>query len=204
MTKTHTAKPKIEFVSTDALTPCPTNSKSHSAEKIEAVANSIKQFGFTAPVLIDEGGAILAGHCRVTAAQSIDYGPVPCVRIKHLSETQKRAYVIADNKLAEFGSEWDNNMLAAELEKLGEEDFDLGSLGFDDLKLSSLTGESTPTDLSKEWEKAGMPDYDGAPEGHGTIIVHFTNPESRIEFAEKLGITITDNAKFCWYPSKPE
>ena len=154
MTKTHTAKPKIEFVSTDALTPCPTNSKSHSAEKIAAVANSIKQFGFTAPVLIDEDGAILAGHCRVTAAQSIDYDPVPCVRIKHLSETQKRAYVIADNKLAEFGSEWDEDMLAAELADLGTEDFDLGSLGFADEDLAELLGTDTDEDpktgLTKE------------------------------------------------------
>jgi len=203
MSKTNTAKPQIELVSTADLTPYPTNSKVHSDAKIEAVANAIRQFGFTAPVLIDEGNVILAGHCRVTAAQSIEFDPVPCVRLKHLSDTQKRAYVIADNRLAEFGSEWDEDMLALELKALEVEDFDLSMIGFDDLKVSLLLGEATTTDLSKEWEASQMPEYDGSPEGSGTIIVHFTNPTSRASFAKALQIKITENAKFCWYPSKP-
>lgn len=120
---------KIENLTLDALIPYARNSRTHSDEQVAQVAASIREFGFTNPVLIDANGGIIAGHGRVMAARKLGLADVPCIRLAHLSEAQKRAYVIADNKL-ELNSGWDEKMLAAELESLKEFDFDLSLLGF--------------------------------------------------------------------------
>ena len=120
---------KIENLTLDALIPYARNSRTHSDEQVAQVAASIREFGFTNPVLIDANGGIIAGHGRVMAARKLGMADVPCIRLAHLSEAQKRAYVIADNKLA-LNSGWDEKMLAAELASLKEFDFDLSLLGF--------------------------------------------------------------------------
>jgi ParB-like chromosome segregation protein Spo0J len=121
---------KIETLPTADLIPYARNSRTHSEEQVAQIAGSIREFGFTNPVLIDAENGIIAGHGRVLAAGKLGLKSVPCIRLAHLTETQKRAYIIADNKLA-LNAGWDEEMLGLELADLREADFDLGLLGFD-------------------------------------------------------------------------
>ena len=130
-------KPQIEHLPLDALVPYARNSRTHSPEQIAQVAASIREFGFTNPVLIDGEGGIIAGHGRVMAARQLGLSEVPCIRLAHLTDAQKRAYVIADNKLA-LNAGWDDALLALELRELAEMDFDLHLTGFDDDEISKL------------------------------------------------------------------
>lgn len=120
-----------------SLVPYARNSRTHSPEQVAQIAASLREFGFTNPVLIDETGGIIAGHGRVLAAQSLGMAGVPCLRLTGLSEAQKRAYVIADNKLA-LNAGWDEAVLAAEMQALQGMDFDLDLLGFDTESLTAL------------------------------------------------------------------
>ena len=121
---------KIEQIPTADLIPYARNTRTHSPEQVAQIAGSIREFGFTNPVLIDAENGIIAGHGRVMAASKLGLAKVPCIRLAHLTETQKRAYIIADNKLA-LNAGWDEEMLGLELADLREEDFDLSLLGFD-------------------------------------------------------------------------
>jgi ParB-like chromosome segregation protein Spo0J len=121
---------KIETLKTADLIPYARNSRTHSDGQVAQIAGSIREFGFTNPVLIDAENGIIAGHGRVMAAGKLGLDEVPCIRLDHLTETQRRAYIIADNKLA-LNSGWDEEMLGLELADLREADFDLGLLGFD-------------------------------------------------------------------------
>ena len=116
----------------DALIPWAGNAQTHSPKQVRQIAGSIKAFGFTNPVLIDEFGTILAGHGRVAAAKHLGFAEVPCLRLDHMSEEEKRAYVLAANKLAENAG-WDAEILALELGALAEADldFDIGVIGFE-------------------------------------------------------------------------
>lgn len=113
----------VEQLPTAELTPYARNARTHGPEQIAQIAASIQEFGFTNPILIDAKNEIIAGHGRVMAAQKLGIETLPCIRLSHLSETQKRAYIIADNKIA-LNSGWDEALLAQELE-------DLDALGFD-------------------------------------------------------------------------
>ena len=133
----------IEHIATDALIPYARNSRTHSPEQVAQLARSIEQFGFTNPVLVDEHNTLIAGHGRVMAAQRIGLPAVPAIRLLHLSDTQRRAYVIADNKLAEQAG-WNMAMLTREVEDLMEENFDISMLGFGDDELAELLGDAAP------------------------------------------------------------
>lgn len=111
------------------LTPYDRNSRTHSAEQVTQVASSIREWGFTNPVLIDEAGGIVAGHGRVLAAQQLGMDEVPCIVLAGLTEAQRRAYVIADNKLA-LNAGWDVETLRMELDDLAALDFDISLTGF--------------------------------------------------------------------------
>lgn len=139
---------KLEHLPIGTLVPYARNSRTHSPEQIAQIAASIREFGFTNPVLIDARGGIVAGHGRVQAAQSLGLGSVPCLRLENLTEAQIRAYVIADNKLA-LNAGWDDAILADELRALKAEDFDIGLLGFNDDELADLLFE-TPAPKSGE------------------------------------------------------
>jgi len=135
-------KPQIEHLALDALVPYARNSRTHSPEQVAQIAGSIKEFGFTNPVLIDADGGIIAGHGRVMAARKLGLSEVPCIRLGYLTETQKRAYVIADNKLA-LNAGWDEEMLRLELGDLREADVDLSLVGFTEEEIGVLLAEKT-------------------------------------------------------------
>jgi DNA modification methylase len=138
----------------DQLIPYINNSRTHSEEQINQVASSIKEFGFTNPVLIDSDGGIIAGHGRVMAAKKLGVDLIPCIELVGLSKAQKKAYVIADNQLA-LNAGWNLETLKLEIESLDEADFNLDILGFDDDFLSGLL-EIEPN--------AGLTDEDAVPE----------------------------------------
>ena len=139
----------IEAIPINDLVPYARNSRTHSDAQTAQIAASIKEFGFTNPVLIDADGGIIAGHGRVLAARVLKLGTVPCIRLSHLTETQKRAYVIADNKLA-LNAGWDAEMLAIELGELGELKFDLELTGFSLDEIEALMPEEIPPGLTDE------------------------------------------------------
>ena len=119
------------------LIPYIRNARTHSESQIAQIAASIKEFGFLSPILIAEDNTILAGHGRLAAARKLGLTKVPCVKESHLTETQRRAYIIADNKLS-LNAGWDDEILAIELSELQGADFDLDLLGFDESELVSI------------------------------------------------------------------
>ena len=141
----------------DALIPWSGNARTHSPKQIRQIAASIETFGFTNPVLIDERRRILAGHGRVAAAKLLGRSEVPCLRLAEMTEAQKRAYVLADNRLAESAG-WDRDLLAIELGALAatDLDFDLGVIGFDPGEIDLILGEAAP-------EEAGDPADEALP-----------------------------------------
>lgn len=127
----------IKHISVTKLIPYASNSRTHSNEQVAQIAASIKEFGFTNPVLIDGDNGIIAGHGRVMAAKLLGLDKVPTIELSHLTKAQRKAYIIADNKLA-MNAAWDLDTLKMELQVLGNEGFDLTLTGFDQLELANL------------------------------------------------------------------
>ena len=127
---------KYEWRNVDDLIPYARNARTHSPEQVAKLASSIKEFGFINPVIISEDGGVLAGHGRIMAANKLGIKEVPCVVESHLTEAQKRAYILADNRLA-LDAGWDEEMLKIELSDLKEMDFDMDLLGFNEEELSA-------------------------------------------------------------------
>jgi len=119
------------------LIPYANNARTHSTEQVKQIAASIKEFGFTNPVLIDGENGIIAGHGRVMAAELLKMDEVPCIELPHLTKAQKKAYIIADNKLA-LNAGWDIELLKTDFAELQELDFDLSLTGFNDIELSDI------------------------------------------------------------------
>ena len=145
----------------DGLIPYARNSRTHSDEQVAQIAASIREFGWTNPVLLDGANGIIAGHGRVLAARKLGMAEVPCIELAHLSEAQKKAYVIADNKLA-LNAGWDDAMLRAELDGLKDLGFDLQLTGFDEQEIAALLAM---TDGSE-----GLTDPDDAPPAPETEV----------------------------------
>ncbi len=127
----------------DDLIPYARNARTHTPGQIAAIAGSMREFGWTNPVLIDAKGGIVAGHGRVLAARQLGLTDIPCIELAHLTDTQRRAYILADNQLAINGSGWDMELLKLELTELKALDFDLDLTGFDADELAGidLSGE---------------------------------------------------------------
>ena len=128
---------QIEKLETNKLIPYVNNSRTHSENQVSQVAASITEFGFNNPILIDKKNTIIAGHGRLLAAQKLGLPEVPCVRLEHLTETQKKAYIIADNKLA-LNAGWDEELLSLELKGLEEDGFDTSLIGFDEKEMAQI------------------------------------------------------------------
>ena len=145
------AEIEIENLPLSVLRPYARNARTHSPKQIAQIAASIREFGFNNPVLIDRDGEIIAGHGRVAAAKKIGLETVPCVRLEHLSEAQKRAYILADNRLAEKAG-WDREILAIELQHLTEidVDFDVTVTGFEMAEVDLLLGAGDKPDAKSD------------------------------------------------------
>jgi DNA modification methylase len=150
--------PPYKKVKLSALTPYAKNSRTHSPEQVAQIAASIKEFGFTNPVLVADDGSIIAGHGRVLAAELLGLKEVPAIELSGLSEDQRKAYIIADNKLA-LNAGWDLDLLKSELGGLAESGFDLTLTGFSDLELADIfavktSGLTDPDEVPDEVENA--------------------------------------------------
>ena len=151
---------QITNQSVDGLIPYINNAKVHSDEQVSMIAASIKEFGFTNPILIDAANGIIAGHGRLMAAQKLGMDVVPCLRLDHLTDAQRRAYVIADNKLA-LNATWDETALAGEIERLLEDGFDLDLTGF---------GEDEIAEFLQDDENEGLTDEDDVPDAADQVV----------------------------------
>lgn len=156
----------VERRATDDLVPYARNARTHSDQQVDQIAASIAEWGWTMPVLIDEGGVILAGHGRVLAARRLGIDEVPVIVAKGWTDPQRRAYVLADNKLTLNGG-WDDELLRVELSDLEFEEFNLELTGFDSEEVATLVGAGDPL--------AAMPDLpsgDRAPIQQMTFTLH--------------------------------
>src|ERR1035437_4935563 len=153
---------RIEHRKLAELAPYPRNPRRHSDAQIAQIAGSIAQFGFNSPILIDSRGNIIAGHGRYLASHKLGLDTVPVVVLDHLSEIEKRAYILADNKLAELSS-FDDDLLRAELAELRDAEIDLGGLGFSDDELRVLLAEGEVPDAEGNAPEKDIPAAPGAP-----------------------------------------
>ena len=152
--------PQIEMMAVADLVPYARNSRTHDDAQVAQIAASIREFGFTNPVLIDADGGIIAGHGRVLAARKLKLEQVPCIMLDHLTDTQRRAYVIADNALA-LNSSWNSELLQLELDDLKLDGFDLDLLGLD-----------APPDVDALDDMPSLPDGEKEPFQQKTFTLH--------------------------------
>tara|TARA_R100001443_G_scaffold116996_1_gene139431 strand:+ start:3071 stop:3580 length:510 start_codon:yes stop_codon:yes gene_type:complete len=145
---------EIEKVKTDVLIPYVRNARTHSDEQVAQICGSIKEFGFTNPVLIDSEKVIIAGHGRVMAAQRMGLSEVPCITLDYLTEAQKKAFIIADNKLA-LNAGWDEELLKVELKELKDIDFNVELTGFSLEEITDIFFEPE-FEIGSEDEQGGL------------------------------------------------
>ena len=159
---------RYENVPINQLKPYKNNARTHNEKQIEKIANSIQEFGFINPVLIDSDYGIIAGHGRVKGAERLGMVEVPCLFVEDLTEEQKRAYIIADNKLA-LDAGWDYELLQLELDELDSLNFDFTLTGFDDLELDDES-------LFSMDEISEIDGYDSNEDGREYFTKTFTFP----------------------------
>jgi hypothetical protein len=175
---------ELEYVAVEALIPYARNARTHSVGQIAQLAASIREFGFTNPILTDGDNGIIAGHGRVLAARKLGLETVPTIELSHLSETQKRAYILADNKLA-LNAGWDDELLALELADLKVVDPDsLGLIGFSDDELAALMADPEDTDDGTYSRKIEAPIYQ--PTGENPPVASLLDDNKTRELVEGI------------------
>jgi hypothetical protein len=152
-------KLQVVYVPTDSLAPFARNARTHTPAQVDQIAGSMAQFGFTNPILVDGQRGIIAGHARLLAAKKLGLKEVPTIELVGLSDTQKRALILADNRIS-LNAGWDVALLGLELQELSGLGVELGTLGFDDLELDRLVPSRT----------AGLTDPDDVPEPPKTPV----------------------------------
>lgn len=148
---------EMQLVPIDKLIPYVNNARTHSPEQLNKLRSSLREFGFINPVIIDRDFNVIAGHGRILAAKAENISEVPCVFVDYLTPAQKKAYIIADNRMA-LDAGWDEEMLKVEIEALQADDFDLGLTGFDEKELAAFFDDDSDTkdddfDVDGELEK---------------------------------------------------
>ena len=193
---------EIKFKLTKDLIPYVNNARTHSEVQIKQVASSIQEFGFTNPIIIDEGNTILAGHGRLQAAQLLGLEQVPTQSVKGWSEAKKKAYILADNKLA-LNAGWDVELLKIELDTITGLDFDVELTGFAEGEVLNLNLGIEEGEVNVEDEWTGMPEFD-QPDSTSfrKVIMHFENPDDVAEFFSIIGQSDTGKTKSTWFPEK--
>lgn len=195
---------QFELVDTDKLIPYVNNARTHSPEQINKIRASLREFGFVSPLVIDKDFNILVGHGRAAAAKAEGYGQVPCVFVEDMTDAQKKAYILADNRLA-LDAGWDDELLSVEIADLKDLGFDLDVLGFDDKELSKLFDDAADVedddfDVDAELEKPciAKPGDIWRLGRHRVICGDSTEPEtySRLLGDEKVNLVCTDAPYF--------
>ena len=186
----------MDKIKIEKLIPYEFNNRNHNEQQVDRIANSIKEFGFNQPIVIDESNIILVGHGRHLAALKLGLKEVPILIKKDLSETQKKAYRILDNKL-QNDSTWSFDNLELELGFLEDNGFELEPWGLDNLR--SLFGDTVEGSPEDEWTE--MPEYASEDEtALQSITVHFMTRDHVEDFAELLKQPITEKTKSIWFP----
>lgn len=192
-----TEKLKIVYRPLKDLTLYARNARTHDDLQVLQLVASIEEFGWTNPILIDECGEIIAGHGRVLAADQMGISSVPTITLSGLTDAQKAAYRIADNRLP-LNAGWNGDLLKLEIEALQDVEFDVGLLGFSDLELGDILGVE-PDDPRDHW--VGMPAFDQEnTNGVRQLIVHFETDADVVLFAQLVQQQITSKTKYIWYP----
>lgn len=190
-------KLKIVYRPLKDLTPYARNARTHDDRQVLQLVASIEEFGWTNPILIDERGEVIAGHGRVLAAEQMGIASVPTITLSGLTDAQKAAYRIADNRLP-LNAGWNGDLLKLEIEALQDVEFDVGLLGFSDLELGDILGVE-PDDPRDHW--VGMPAFDQEnTNGVRQLIVHFETDTDVALFAQLVQQQITAKTKYIWYP----
>ena len=140
-----TTTTEMQLVDINKLIPYVNNARTHSPEQITKLRSSLREFGFVNPIIVDKDLNVIAGHGRLAAAKAEGITEVPCVFAEHLTEAQKKAYIIADNRMSEDAG-WDDELLKVEMEALQDMGFDLSMTGFDESELADLFGEEKDTE----------------------------------------------------------
>ncbi len=177
---------QIEQVAVESLIPYARNSRTHSDEQVAQIAASIKEFGWTNPILIDGESGIIAGHGRLLAARKLGMKEVPVIQLSGMTDTQKRAYIIADNKLA-LNAGWDDDLLKLEIEEVNLEDFEIELIGFSQDELNNLIGAQDVNELDG---MPGLPSGDREPFQQMTFTLHDEQAEQvkrAIDVAKDMG-----------------
>lgn len=187
-----------KVVALKELAPYERNPRTHSDQQIAQIRASIKEFGFTNPLLIDEAHNIIAGHGRYLAAAAESMREVPAIVITGLTEAKRRALIIADNQLA-LNAGWNEELLRAEIAAISEADeLEVSILGFNDAELARYAGEAA-RDLEAEWQ--GMPEFDQPDTtAHQSIILHCRDIAAVQELAKLLQQPITEKTKYLNFP----
>jgi ParB-like chromosome segregation protein Spo0J len=187
----------IERRKVSQLIPYARNARTHSDAQVAQIAASIREWGWTNPVLIDAEGGLIAGHGRVLAARKLGLDDIPCMIATGWTDAQKRAYILADNQLA-LNAGWDTELLRFELSDIVAADFNLSLISFDHLFTDALLSEGfAVTDAIAELEGTG-----NEPLAERTIHVHFKHESDANEFARRLDCAITDKTKSIWFPAE--
>jgi ParB-like nuclease domain len=191
----------IIYKDVESLIPYENNSRTHSEFQIKQIIESIQEFGFTNPILLDGENGVIAGHGRLQAAKELGIEQVPTIELSHLTPEQKSAYVIADNKLA-LNAGWDRDLLVFEMQKLQDAGYNLGLTGFNDAEISQFfIDDDHPVDHNEEWK--GMPEYNNTDQTpYRTILVHFESEVFVKEFERVMKQSLTEKTKFIWFPEK--
>ena len=176
--------PAYKTISVEKLIPYARNSRTHSEAQVAKIAASIKEFGFLNPIIVDGNDGIVAGHGRVLAAQKLGMATLPCIEAAHLTEAQRRAYVIADNRLA-LDAGWDNEMLRIEIGELQDAGFDLSLTGFEITEIDDIS-----FDDDAETEMPALADGEREPFQQMTFTLHDDQAEevkAAVEKAKAMG-----------------
>jgi hypothetical protein len=198
---TQWAADSVKKRSVEEIIPYDRNPKLHPEAQVKQIANSIREWGWTMPILLDENDQVLAGHGRLFAAKELGLSEVPCMTAVGWSDQQKRAYVIADNKLTE-NSKWDEELLKSEIKQLEFEEYNLDFIGFevDELTNLFLDKEFGKTDAIEEW--TDMPEYEALDPCYKKVVVSFEDEDSFNEFFALVGQSHTEKTKSIWFPEK--
>jgi hypothetical protein len=171
---------KIQTIKTDHLIPYARNSRTHNEAQVAQIAGSIKEFGFTNPVLVDDFNTIIAGHGRVMAAKKLGLEEVPVIVLSHLTDTQRQAYVIADNKIA-LNAGWDEEMLKLEVKDLAEAKYDFNLIGMSEVEFEMY---SKATDAEAQENDDAEP-IDNSETNVRQIIINYPL-EQYVDIIEKM------------------